>query len=75
MILEILGKVLASVKTCLELGVGNVACHDDGTLEAHTCTHWVLGQFSTYGVNTLVKVNFNTLAALARVAQFFRNEF
>ena len=74
MVLEVLWHFLASVQTSLELSMSNVASHDDGTLQINTGANWILAQLSTYCVNTLVEVDFNTLCTLAWLAKLFRNQ-
>ena len=41
-VLEILRQFLAGIETRLELGMSDVACHDDGTVETETCGYRVL---------------------------------
>ena len=74
MILEILRQLLALVEGSLELGVGDVAGHDDRAIEAHAGRDRILRQFGAHGVDTLVEVDDDALATLTRVAQLLGDE-
>ena len=69
MILEVCRHLLACIKTCLELGVSDVAGNDDGTLEVNASAYGIFCKLGTHGINTLVKVYLYALGALARTAQ------
>ena len=75
MILEVLWDTFACIETSLQFGMCDVAGYNDGALEVHTCRNWVLGKFSTYSIDALVKVDFDTLAAFSWVAEFLGDKF
>src|SRR3712207_9223582 len=64
-ILEIFGHVLTCVKTCFELGMGNVTSHDDVAFEVHTGAYGVFGQLRVYGVHALIEVYLYAAGAFA----------
>ena len=74
MVLEVLRESLAGVQTCLQLGVRDVARHDDRSLEVHAGADRVLGELGAHGVYSLVQVYLNSLRALARTTVLFRNQ-
>ena len=75
MIFKILRHLFASIKTCFQFSVCNIASHNDGTLQVYASANRILGQFSTNSIDTLVEINLNACCALTRIAQLFRNEF
>ncbi len=75
MVLEVLRHSFTGIQAGLQLGVGNVAGHDDGALQVYAGTDGIFGEFCTHGVDSLVQVYLNALRALAGPAEFFRNQF
>jgi hypothetical protein len=73
MVLEVLRKVLAAVKTLLETGVGDVAGNDDGTAEAEPGRNRIFGKFLEDFGHWLVEVDLDA-AAFARPAELLRDE-
>ena len=73
-VLEVLWHLLASIQASLELGMSDVTSHDDGTLQVDTGADRILAQLGTYGVDTLVEVDFDTLGTLSWVAELLRNQ-
>src|SRR3712207_100216 len=74
-ILEIFGHVLTCVKTCFELGMGNVTSHDDGAFEVHTGAYGVFGQLRAYGVHALIEVYLYAAGAFAGLTVFLGDKF
>ena len=75
MILEVLWDTFASIETSLQFGMCDIAGYNDGALKVHACRNRVLGEFSTYSVDALVKVDFDTLATFAWIAEFLGDKF
>ena len=75
MILEVGRHLFASIQTSLQLGVRDVAGHDDRTLQVDTCRNGILRQFSTNGINALVQVDDNLVLAFASLCILGRNQF
>ena len=73
MVLDVLGQLFAAVQTLLEFGVGNVAAHNDGAVEAQAGGHGVLFKFLEHFCHGAVEVNANDFA-FASLAEFFGNE-
>ena len=65
MILEVLWHGFACVETCLDLGVGDVACYDDGSSEVDACGYWIFGELGAYGVDSAVEVYLYAVGAFA----------
>ena len=74
-ILEVLWHFFASIEACFEFGMCNVARHDNGAFQVHASAHGILCKFLTHSIDALVEVDFHTLAAFARHAQCFGDEF
>ena len=64
-------QIFALVEACLQFGVGNVACHDDGAVEAYARCYRILGEFGAYGIDALVEIDLNSFATLAGFAILF----
>ena len=73
--LEVIGQTLAGIQTSLQLGMCNIASHNDGTLQVDAGTNRILREFLTNSIDTLVQVDLYTLATLAGLTQLFRNQF
>ena len=63
--LEVFGHGLTSVESGFEFGVCNVACYDDGAVEAYSGAYGVFGEFGAYGVDAVVEVDYDAFSALA----------
>ena len=74
MILEVLRQLLTLVESGLQTGVCDVACHDDRTVQAHTGRNGILGQLSTYGIDTLVEIDGDALGTLTRLCVLLGNQ-
>ena len=74
MILEILGHGLTAVEAFFDLGMGDVAAHDNGAVEREAGRNGVFGQFCEDFLHGTVEVNFHYFA-LAGLAVFFGDEF
>ena len=75
MVLEIGGHFFTGIQAGLELGVGDVAGHDDGAFEVDTGAYTVSGECRAYGVDAFVEVDFNAFGTFAGTTEFFRNQF
>ena len=54
--------------------MGDVASHDDGALQVHSCGDRVLRQLGAHGIDALREVYLNALRALARTTQSLGNK-
>ena len=75
MVFEVLGHLFASVEACLELGVCDVASHDDGAFQVDARGDGILGEFCTDGVDALVEVDDDGVLSLAGLCKFSWDEF
>jgi hypothetical protein len=62
-VLHVLGQSLPGVETLLQLGVGDVACHDHGARQHHARLHWVARERGTDLVHRAVEVDVHDLVA------------
>ena len=74
MVLEVVGQVFAGIETGLEFRVGDVACHNDGSVEAQTGGNGILGELFADVGHRLVEVYLHGVA-LAGIAHLFGNQF
>ena len=75
MILEVGGHFFAGVEACLELGMGYVACHDDGAFQIDACAYGILGELCAHCIDALVEVDFYACRAFTWTAILFGDEF
>ena len=75
MILEIVRHTLAGIEAGFQLGVSNVASHNDCTLEVDASRYRIFGKFLANSVDALVEVDFDALGTLTRTAKLLRNQF
>ena len=73
MVLDVLGQFFAAVQTLFEFGVGNVATHDDGAVEAEAGGYGVLLEFLKHFWHGAIEVDTYDFA-FASLAQFFGDE-
>ena len=73
MVLEVLGQVLSPVEPLVELRVGDVAGHDDGSAEAQARAHGILAEQLAHFGHGLVEVYLHGVA-LSGVAQLLGNQ-
>ena len=73
-LLKVLRHTLTSIQTSLELSVSDITSHNDGTLQVYTGRNRILRKLLAYGIDTLVQVDLDTLAALTWLAQLLRNQ-
>ena len=71
MILKVLRQIFTLIQACLELSVGDIACYNDGAIEAYTCRNGIFSQFGTHCINAFVKVYFYAFSAFSWLAVSF----
>ena len=75
MVFEVLRHSFACIETSFELGMSDVASHNNGAAKVDTGGDGVFAELGANGIDALVEVDVNALAALAWQTQFFWNEF
>ena len=68
MVLEVIGQILASVQAGFQLGVGDIACHDDSALQVYACAHGILAELLAHVVYAFVQVYLYALGPFAWLA-------
>ena len=73
-VLEVVGHALACVEASFQLGVGDVAGHDDGSLQIDARRNGVFRQLAAHGVDALIQVDFDGVLTLAGLGVFGGNQ-
>ena len=71
-LLEVVGQSLAGIQTGLQLGMGDVAGHDDGALQVDTGRDRILRQLLANCVETLVQVDGDGVLTLSGLGELTR---
>ena len=74
MVLHVLRHLLSGIKTCLDLGVCDVAAHDYGSVEAEPGTYRILRQLLADLAHRTVEIHLHDIS-LTCIAEFLRDEF
>ena len=73
-VLEVFRQACARCEAFVQFGVSNVACYDNGTVEAYTGRNRIFGQFLANISNRLVEVDLDSIPFTC-LTQGFRNQF